>query len=288
MPDIGQNVSTWTNYEWPRGGDEWSDEWGNSDMLWWGTLFPRIAPFLPTQTVLEIAPGFGRCTTYLKNFCEHLAMVDVTERCIEACKERFGEPLSMSFFVNDGRTIPLVPDNSIDFVFSYDSLVHVEADSMQSYVHECSRMLKPNGVGFFHHSNIGAFINPETGELPFENIHWRAMSMSAKLFEQFCDEAGLQCIGQEIVNWGGEMLIDAFSLFTPKGSRLARENIVVENPNLMREANMWRSVAPLYRSEGFAHFNRTGKIGTMTEWKPSKERFAIQRLSGLVLSRLKR
>jgi hypothetical protein len=42
--------------------------------------------------------------------------------------------------------------------------------------------------------------------------------------------AGLQCISQELVNWGtDELLIDCFSLFTPKNSIWARPNNVIEN-----------------------------------------------------------
>ena len=32
------------------------------DSQWFGLIFPRIHAFLPTGTILEIAPGFGRWT----------------------------------------------------------------------------------------------------------------------------------------------------------------------------------------------------------------------------------
>jgi hypothetical protein len=51
----------------------------------------------------------------------------------------------------------MVPDDSIDFVFSFDSLVHAEADVMQAYLNQLVRKLKLNGVGFIHHSNIGEY-----------------------------------------------------------------------------------------------------------------------------------
>ena len=34
-----------------------------------GTIFPRIRECLPVGTILEIAPGFGRWTHYLKDYC---------------------------------------------------------------------------------------------------------------------------------------------------------------------------------------------------------------------------
>lgn len=110
----------------------------------------------------------------------------------------------------------MIEDESIDFIFSFDSLVHVEKDVIKSYLQQIALKLKPNGVGFIHHSNLGNYLNPATGKLEVENIHWRAESMTAKLFEQYSQEAGLQCFHQEIVNWCGDILCDCFSLITLK------------------------------------------------------------------------
>src|SRR5262245_15107578 len=128
MPTIQQNIGSWSTYNWTNAGDEWSGAWGNTDFLWWGALYPRIAACLPAATILEIAPGYGRFTQYLKNFCERLILVDLTERCILACQERFADETHLTYHVNDGKSLAMIPDYSIDFVFSFDSLVHVEAD----------------------------------------------------------------------------------------------------------------------------------------------------------------
>jgi hypothetical protein len=286
MPNLPDNLATWTNYEWPRGGDEWSDAWGGSDTLWWGSLFPRIRAFVPTASVLEIAPGFGRCTVYLKDLCQHLTIVDITERCIAACRQRFSASDHIDYYVNDGSSLAMVPDGSIDFVFSYDSLVHVEADLMQNYMHEVARKLKPWGAGFFHHSNLAAFQDEQTGEFPFENIHWRASTMSAKLFEQFCDAAGLQCIGQEIVNWGGAETIDSFSLFTRKDSPFARPNVVIENPYFMDEAARLKTLAQLYEPVHFPLVNRLARRASLPYVQPGVGGYTLGRLSGAVTSKL--
>jgi cyclopropane fatty-acyl-phospholipid synthase-like methyltransferase len=39
-----------------------------------------------------------------------------------------------------------------DFVFSFDSLVHVESDVIENYLTQLAKKLKPNGIGFIHHS----------------------------------------------------------------------------------------------------------------------------------------
>ena len=50
----------------------------------------------------------------------------------------------------------MVDDESIDFAFSADSLVHADLDVIAAYLSELARTLRPNGVGFIHHSNLGA------------------------------------------------------------------------------------------------------------------------------------
>ena len=76
-------------YDWKEAGEEWSQPWGSSAAQWTGTIFPRIRECLPADTILEIAPGFGRWTHYLKDYCSELWAVDKSSDCIEACRQRF-------------------------------------------------------------------------------------------------------------------------------------------------------------------------------------------------------
>ena len=216
-------------------------------MLWHGVLYPRLLGLLPKNArALEIAPGFGRFTQYLKDLCHTLDIVDLTAECIEACRHRFESASNIRFHVNDGKSLGFLEDESIDFVFSFDSLVHVESSVMEAYVQELGRKLAPNGVGFLHHSNMGAFRDPETGELLFENRHWRGESMSAALFREFCNKSSLRCVGQELVNWGvPEPLTDCFSIIV-RGDGPA-ETEIRENPNFMDEALALQAVRNFYR-----------------------------------------
>jgi hypothetical protein len=153
----------------------------------------------------------------------------------------------------------MVPDRSVDFVFSFDSLVHAEADVLQAYITQLSRKLKPDGVGFIHHSNLGAYrlyysmknmIPRGQGLLRriglLDNDGLRAKSMTAALFERYADVAGLQCISQEITDWSSKRLIDCLSTFTPVASVWARPNVVLRNPNFMDEARRIRRLSRLY------------------------------------------
>ena len=245
MPTVEQNRQLFNqDYEWTKQGEEWSAVWGGSEAQWFGAILPRIHAFIPTGTILEIGPGFGRWTSYLKKYCTYLAVVDLAEECVKACQQRFVSDSHITYYVNDGKSLAMIRDASIDFVFSFDSLVHAEADVIESYLRQLAIKLQPDGIGFIHHSNIGKYqrtfsvietIPSELRDLVVNRIflaptHWRAASVTAELFADYCNQAGLECIGQELVNWGtDELLIDCFSLFTRKGSVWTRPNKVVEN-----------------------------------------------------------
>jgi 2-polyprenyl-3-methyl-5-hydroxy-6-metoxy-1,4-benzoquinol methylase len=200
---------------------------------------------VPAGTVLEIGPGFGRWTQYLRRLCDHLILVDLSARCIEACRARFADDPHIDYFANDGESLAMIPDRSIDFLFSFDSLVHVEADALGAYLAQAARKLKPGGTGFVHHSNLGAFVHPKTGEVRrfVTQRNWRAQSMSAGVFRRLCDDAGLACRSQEMINWIGRgqrtdqhhlngrciPLTDCLSVFTTADGQSAPTRVIVNH-----------------------------------------------------------
>jgi 2-polyprenyl-3-methyl-5-hydroxy-6-metoxy-1,4-benzoquinol methylase len=246
------------DYDWKEGGEEWSAPWGGSAAQWFGAIFPRIHECLPASTILEIAPGFGRWTKYLKEHCERLHIVDPVEDCIEACRRRFGNDLRLSYHINDGRSLAMIPDRSIDFVFSFDSLVHVPRDTVAAYVRQLADKLKDDGVGFIHHSNLGEYASPVLKRLPrrvkklltkakiLDKNHQRAPDMTAELFRSYCAAHGLKCVCQELVNWRGRRLIDCFTTFARVGSKWAGACRILRNPNFMREAQLIRHWSQAY------------------------------------------
>ncbi len=265
MPDVAVNLEVWQkNWDWSQEGEEWSASWGGTPALWFGTLLPRIHSFIPTGTILEIAPGYGRWTQFLLGMCDQLVVVDLTPRCIEHCRERFTHASNIEYHVNDGRSLEMVADKSIDFVFSFDSLVHADADVLDAYLSQLARKLKPNGVGFFHHSNAAEYraLTMLTFGTPARirrrlmqsgvliNIEaWRAQDMSTRRFRAQCDAAGLACVSQEKINWEcGPYLTDALSIFTPRGSRWERSPRVTHNPLFRRES---RRIAEHYAESSY-------------------------------------
>ena len=275
MGDVDQNSSIWNeSWDWSTGGDEWSEWWGGTPALWFGALLPRIHPFIPTGTILEIAPGYGRWTQYLKDACDQLVLVDLAEKCIDSCRRRFAADSHITYHVNDGRSLAMVADGSVDFVFSFDSLVHVEADVLESYLGQLARKLTGDGVGFIHHSNIGHYptLAAVARRAParwlkgaidhgllIDLLAWRAPTMTAERFAEMCRQAGLSCISQEKISWEhGPYLIDALTVFTPVGSKWDRESVVIRNPLFRQEADR---MARLYARPGPPGISPAGGAG---------------------------
>lgn len=229
--------------------------------MWLAALLPRIDPYLPAGTILEIAPGYGRWTQFLKDLCDRLIVVDLAERCLEHCRDRFADVSHIDYHLNDGRTLEMIEDRSLDFVFSFDSLVHVEADALDAYLAQLARKLRPDGVGFFHHSNIGQyrmltaaarrvpsrFLNRLIARgLVIDIVAWRAESVTADWFAQACRRNGLACMTQELISWEhGPYLMDTISTFTPQGSLWEQPCQTLRNPLFGAEGRrMKRLYAP--------------------------------------------
>jgi SAM-dependent methyltransferase len=239
-------------YDWKDAGEEWSEPWGGSAAQWSGTILPRIRDCLPAPTILEIAPGFGRWSHYLKDYCQELWLVDASSECVEACRQRFaGEP-HVRCYLNDGRSLSMIPDASVDFVFSFDSFVHLRRDLIEAYLGELGRILKIGGKGFIHHSNLGAYAGSVSERLPpvtrkllrkmkiLDWEHHRNPTMSADLFRSLCTRSGLRCLNQELINWRGRRLIDCLSLLERDSSTENISTKIVRNPGFMREATRIR------------------------------------------------
>lgn len=231
------------------GGELWSHAWGGTAHLWMVTLLPRLAPFLPSRNLLEIAPGFGRVSAYLEAFAENYIGVDLNEVCVEACRDRFQEKPHMSFYENDGKSLPMVGDSSVDLIFSWDSMVHVQIDALYPYFLEFARVLKPGGYGFIHHSNFRSVLEATPKERWAEVIQTkgqgRANQVSAVAVQEFCRRAGLHLISQELHTWANESLTDCISVFR-KTKPTGTPPRILENHDFRDEQAIARRIAEHY------------------------------------------
>jgi hypothetical protein len=198
---------------------------------------------IPAENGLEIGPGHGRFTVYLKDLCKRLRLVDVTAACIAVCRQRFAEANHLSYHVNDGSSLVFVPPRSLDFVFSFDALVHAETDMIEAYLSQLGELMRPDALAFLHHSNLAA-LDPQARK---KDDSGRATTVSAELVVELCRRHGLDCIAQELVPWGSaDRPTDCFSVFTPHGSKHTRPLRRVENLRFMADAATFATVAELY------------------------------------------
>merc|ERR1712113_813969 len=103
-----------------------------------------------------------------------------------------------------------IPDESVTFVYQFDSGVHFHRRVIKSYLHEFERVLKPGGTGFFHYSNLGASSQHSIAddENPLMNVEARS-NMTQALFEEYAQDAGLEILCNSPVSWNNVDGIDA-------------------------------------------------------------------------------
>ena len=240
MPSKDWNVSQWDgSYDWSQRGEEWSSSWGNSEAQWFGSIYSRIHRFLPAKRILEIAPGFGRWTKFLAAESQELVGVDLSGECVSHLNKRF-QSSDLSFFQNDGQSLDFLNGQSpFDFVFSFDSLVHVEIDILTGYIQQVLPLLASGGAVFFHHSNWAATNIKE------ENKHFRAESVSAGSVRKAVERAGGRVLVQELINWGCQGLSDCLTLFC-KAEDSKIEPRIISNSDWMEEARIIREKQSTY------------------------------------------
>lgn len=165
MPTVDWNRKTWGDkHGWAEEGDEWSgmaEACGQPYAAWKQALIEALLlPYVSAHSdAIEIAPGHGRWSATLIEACRSVALVDLNSECIERCHQRFADRDNVSYHVNDGRTLP-GDDHSVDFVWSFDSFVHMDLDVIARYLCEIGRALRPGGVAVLHHANKRDFARP--------------------------------------------------------------------------------------------------------------------------------
>lgn len=263
MRDVDWNKSVWGSiYGWHDQGEEWSKSWGGSESQWYGTIFPRLHRFLPARRILEIAPGFGRWTRFLVQACDEFVGIDLSSKCIDACRHRFAANKHAQFFVNDGYSLAAAQDDGFDLIFSFDSLVHAEHEVLASYVPQILRKLSATGVAFLHHSNFLAYGNT------IGNQHGRAISVSADLVADFVARSGGTLLIQEVVNWGGEHLTDCLTLFTRQSTSPFAAPVRLKNPLFMGEATIIQNFQSPYSSVRTSH---SRAVPPEQPWLPAEQ-----------------
>jgi ubiquinone/menaquinone biosynthesis C-methylase UbiE len=204
LDNIERNIKRWDReYRWPKDGDEWDGQakvCGVPYDIWKEALVRHlITPNVTGDTrVLEIAPGHGRWTEFLVAAAAHVTAVDLSEKCLDFCRERFADRANIDYYLTSGTALPPGIDGTVDFVWSYDAFVHMAPEVIRAYLGEIQRVLKPGGSAILHHAHVE---NIETHEQD-KNEGWRS-AMDAPRMRRMAEEAGLK-VTEQFVYWDEE------------------------------------------------------------------------------------
>lgn len=191
---------------------EWDKYYKEAEGMANGQFENIIKPFIDkfslfnsTSVVLDFACGRGRIANIIKDKCRNLICYDISKEAINYCKERFSEYKNIKYIIGKENKINL-EDNCIDFIYSWDAMVHFNYRNIDIYLHEFFRVLKPGGYVFIHHSNLlNNKLITEKSETWFENIHCRS-NVGKDDVRFIANKHGFDVICQETLDWGIEGL----------------------------------------------------------------------------------
>lgn len=173
----------------------------NLNIFWSdGSLFKRLFDRMDISNVVELACGRGRHVPQYLNKAKSVVLVDILEKNIDFCKERFRENEKVKYYVNSGCDLKELKDNSATAIFSYDAMVHFESIDVYHYLQETNRVLMPGGMALYHHSN-----NDKDYKTTFLSGECGRNYMSMGMFAHFADRAGLSVVEQVEFPWNDQV-----------------------------------------------------------------------------------
>jgi len=189
-----ENRKVWSNYDWSQFGEEWSldaKRYRGLDPNRWKTLLVNkmmLKYIKKGSTVLEIGPGAGRWTEVLIPICSRLLIADILEKCLLICKERFKAYSNIEYYHIEGGRLDFIPDDTVDYIWSYDVFVHINPTDTERYIIDFKRILKPGGFAIIHHSDT--YLSEVDAKNSFRSY------MDGKFFTHLVEKHGMRLVEQ--------------------------------------------------------------------------------------------
>jgi cyclopropane fatty-acyl-phospholipid synthase-like methyltransferase len=152
----------------PHYGDRWGDpSVSGLRYFWrkvrWGHRIPGnlakvrkryLERYVTPETVaLEIGAGGGRWTKYLVRARE-VIVVELNDEFFSYLEERFRDaPATLRFYKTGGYEMGAVDDESVDFVFSFGTFVHITPEGIDEYLGEIRRVLRRGGLASIQYAD---------------------------------------------------------------------------------------------------------------------------------------
>ena len=147
---------TWKDRVGKEGVGHLGDEWGDTTLteeIMARYVVPNIGP---RAKILEIGCGGGKFSERLVGLGGSLVCADVSSEMLGRTHERLHGGKNVAFQKLNGYDLHQFRKDSFDFVFSFDTFVHIDMEDSYSYLAEIRRVLRPGGKGFLHFANLNS------------------------------------------------------------------------------------------------------------------------------------
>jgi len=95
---------------------------------------------------LEIGCGVGRLMKEVAGRCDRVIGVDISQRMLEYARRYLDNVPNVELHLNDGRSLAMVADSSVDFVYSHLAFQHITLyEVVDAYLADIARVLKRGG-----------------------------------------------------------------------------------------------------------------------------------------------
>lgn len=190
-----ENREIWDGWDWSLYGEEWTEDVrrfkGMEPDEWKSRLVQEAMVKYARRggTILEIGPGAGRWTEKLRELAGRLILADLSQTCLDLCRERLGDDTAIQYVLTDGRSLPGVEADSVDFIWSYDVFVHINPTDTDRYLSEFARVMKVGSYASIHHA--GTYPSAEAARQKFR------AHMDAGFFAHLVRKNGLELVKQD-------------------------------------------------------------------------------------------
>lgn len=96
--------------------------------------FNKMLRQLDLDNVIELAAGRGRHVPMYEQKANHIVLVDILQKNIDFCKERFKGNEKIAYYCNNGYNLSEPNDNEYSTLFTYDAMVHFEMMDIFEYL----------------------------------------------------------------------------------------------------------------------------------------------------------